>query len=560
MEQVKKLVSDLTIIQRASVGIAVLLAGATIAAVVHYRTESDFRALYTGMAPEDAAPVVQKLRESGVDYRLSDNGGSVLVPSEHLADSRLTLAAAGLPKSGRIGFELFDKTNFGATELVEHINYQRALEGELERSVMSMEGVVQARVHLTLPRESVFLDQQQAAKASVMVRLRPGTHLSAQNVTALCNLAASAVEGLAPDGVAVIDMDGNLLSHPKRASGQGGDSGVTSEALEVRQSIERDLVAKINATLEPLLGADQFRAGASVDCDLTSGEQEEETYNPDQSVMVSSQKSEDSNERGAATAGGVPGTAANLPQNKTGTSGGGSSHRTENVTYQTSRIVRHTRIPQGVVRKMSLSVLVGQPFKWEGAGKSRHQVVVPPSPETLQKIHDLVAGVTGLDANRGDQLIVETLPFETSVMADTMQQAMPVLPTPSSKSNLPPWLEKINQYRNLVFMAVGGLIALSVLLKIIVRYMPKRGSAPVERRQTTVERMNEELEELAMRQALTREAPPPVAGAAAATSAGAQPLLAEVNAETAERIRILAQKDPAASANVIRMWLSNQKA
>lgn len=559
MEQVKKLVSDLTIIQRASVGVAVLLAAATIAAVVHYRTESDFRALYTGMAPEDAAPVVQKLRESGVDYRLADNGASVLVPSEHLADSRLTLAAAGLPKSGRIGFELFDKTNFGATELVEHINYQRALEGELERSVMSMESVVQARVHLTFPRESVFLDQQQAAKASVMVRLRPGTHLSAQNVTALCNLAASAVEGLSPDGVAVIDMDGNLLSHPKRAGSQTGDAGVTSEALEVRQSIERDLVAKINATLEPLLGADQFRAGASVDCDLTSGEQEEETYNPDQSVMVSSQKSEDSSERGTATAGGVPGTAANLPQNKTGTSGGGTSHRTENVTYQTSRIVRHTRIPQGVVRKMSLSVLVGQPFRWEGTGKSRHQVVVPPSPETLQKIHDLVAGVTGLDTNRGDQLIVETLPFETNVMADTMQQAMPVAPNTNTKSNLPPWLEKVNQYRNLVFMAVGGLIALSVLLKLIVRYMPKRSSAPVERRQAAIERLNEELEELAQRQALNRETTPPVAGVAAAP-AGAQPLLTEMNAETAERIRILAQKDPAASANVIRMWLANQKA
>jgi len=561
MEQVKKLVSDLTIIQRASVGIAVLLAAATIAAVVHYRTESDFRALYTGMAPEDAAPVVQKLRESGVDYRLADNGASVLVPSEHLADSRLTLAAAGLPKSGRIGFELFDKTNFGATELVEHINYQRALEGELERSVMSMEGVVQARVHLTFPRESVFLDQQQPAKASVMVRLRPGTHLSPQNVTALCNLAASAVEGLSPDGVAVIDMDGNLLSHPKR-TGQTGDAGVTSEALEVRQQIERDLVAKINSTLEPLLGADQFRAGASVECDLTSGEQEEETYNPDQSVMVSSQKSEDSNERGTATAGGVPGTAANLPQTKTGTSGGGTSHRTENVTYQTSRVVRHTRIPQGVVRKMSLSVLVGQPFKWEGTGKSRHQVVVPPSPETLQKIRDLVAGVTGLDTNRGDQLIVETLPFETNVIADTMQQAMPIPPGKKTTDNLPPWLEKINQYRDLVFMAVGGLIALSVLLKLIVRYMPKRGNAPVERRAATIERMNEELEELAHRQALNREAPPPAAGAGdrIVTGAGAQPLLAEVNAETAERIRNLAQKDPAVSANVIRMWLSNHKA
>src|SRR5665213_995962 len=148
MEQIKNLVTDLTIIQRVSVGIAVLLAAGTIGALVHFRTESDFHALYSGMAPEDAAPVVQKLKESGVDYRLSENGGTVLVPAARMADSRLTLAAAGLPKSGRIGFELFDKTNFGATELVEHVNYQRALEGELERSVMSMADVVQARVHL----------------------------------------------------------------------------------------------------------------------------------------------------------------------------------------------------------------------------------------------------------------------------------------------------------------------------------------------------------------------------------------------------------------------------
>jgi flagellar M-ring protein FliF len=560
MDQLKNLVTDLTIVQRVSVGIAVLLAAGTIAAVVHFRTESDFRALYTGMAPEDAAPVVQKLKESGVSYRLTDNGASVLVPSGRLADSRLTLAAAGLPKSGRIGFELFDKTNFGATELVEHINYQRALEGELERSVMSMADVQQARVHLTFPRDSVFLDQQQAAKASVMVRLRPGTHLSAQNVTALCNLAASAVEGLAPDGVAVIDMDGNLLSHPKRASSTG-DAGVTTEALEVRQAIERDLVAKINSTLEPLLGADQFRAGASVDCDLTSGEQEEETYNPDQSVMVSSQKSEDQNDRGTATAGGVPGTAANLPQGKSGLSGGGSSHRTESATYQTSRIVRRTRIPQGVVRKMSLSVLVGQPFRWEGTGKSRHQVMVPPSPETLQKIRDLVAGVTGFDANRGDQLIVETLPFETNMMADTMQQLAPVTPTKTAPQ--PKWLQKINQYRNLVFMVVGGLIGLSVLLKLIVRYMPTRSNATVERRAPAIERVSDELEALAQRQAANREAAPPSVAAAAdkgVSGQANQPLLAEVNAETAERIRMLAQKDPAVSANVIRMWLSNQKA
>lgn len=215
MDQLRNLLAGLNLSQRISIVVGVLLAAAAIAGLLHYRNESDFRPLYTSMAPEDAAPVVQKLRESGVEYRLADNGSSVLVRSEKLAESRLTLAGSGLPKSGRIGFELFDKTTFGATELVEHINYQRALEGELERSVMSMAEVVQARVHLTLPKESVFLDQQQPAKASVMVKLRPGAHISPQNVLAVTNLVASAVEGLNPDGVAVLDMDGNLLNRPR---------------------------------------------------------------------------------------------------------------------------------------------------------------------------------------------------------------------------------------------------------------------------------------------------------------------------------------------------------
>jgi len=205
MDQFKNLINGLSLLHRASIVAAVLMAGGAIYAVVHFRHEGDFRPLYTAMAPEDAAQVVQKLKESGVEYRLSENGGTVMVASARLADSRLTLASAGLPKSGRIGFELFDKTNFGATELVEHINYQRALEGELERSIMGMAEVAQARVHLTFPKESVFLDQQQPAKASVMVKLYPGAKLSAQNVVAVTHLIASAVEGLGPDGVAVLE-------------------------------------------------------------------------------------------------------------------------------------------------------------------------------------------------------------------------------------------------------------------------------------------------------------------------------------------------------------------
>ncbi len=443
MDQFKNLINGLTQIQRASFVAAILIAGGSIYAIVHYQREGDFRPLYSAMAPEDAAQVVQKLKEAGVEYRLAENGGTVQVPSARLADSRLTLASAGLPKSGRIGFELFDKTNFGATELVEHVNYQRALEGELERSVMSMAEVVQARVHLTFPKESVFLDQQQPAKASVMLKIRPGARISTQNVVAVSNLVASAVEGLNPDGVAVLDMDGNLLSRPRLAT--GGDSQVTSEALEVRQQIERDLVSKISATLEPLLGVSQFRAGASVDCDLTSGEQQEETFNPDQSVMVSSQKSEDSNgER--AVSGGIPGTASNLPNPPAQSKGvSGATHRTESVTYQSSRVVKHTRIPQGVIRRMSLSVLIGQPGHWEGSGKSRRRVVVPPSAEKLKTIRDLVAGVTGFSEDRGDQLIVETLPFESAVEADPGLFS----PTPVAKPfSGPAWLGFLQQYQN----------------------------------------------------------------------------------------------------------------
>ena len=310
MEQLRKLIAGLSLIQRISILAAAGLVVAGVMAFVHFRHEGDFRPLYTSMAPEDAATVVQKLKESGVEYRLADNGGTVLVPSARLAESRLALAAAGLPKTGRIGFELFDKTNFGATEFVEHINYQRALEGELERSVMSLAEVEQARVHLTMPKDSVFLDQQQPAKASVMVKLRPGAQISAQNVLAVTNLVASAVEGLSPDAVSVVDMDGTLLSRPRKAS-TGDGAEVTSEALEVRQQLEKNLVEKISETIEPLLGANRFRAGASVDCDLTSGEQQEETLDPAHSVLLSSQKTEDVTER-PTSAGGIPGTAANL--------------------------------------------------------------------------------------------------------------------------------------------------------------------------------------------------------------------------------------------------------
>jgi flagellar M-ring protein FliF len=541
MNQISTLIAGLSLKQRISIIAVALAVVGGMVGFVHWKHEGDFRSLYTSMAPEDAAGVVQKLRETGVEYRLSENGGTVMVPVEKLAESRLALAAAGLPKTGRIGFELFDKSNFGATEFVEHINYQRALEGELERSVMSLAEVEQARVHLTLPKESVFLDQREPAKASVMVKLRPGAQISAQNVLAVTNLVASAVEGLAPDGVSVVDMDGTLLSRPKR-SAAGDGSEITSESLEVRQELEKNLVAKIDQTLEPLLGANKFRAGASVDCDLTSGEQQEETLDPTHSVMLSSQKTEDVTEH--AVTSGIPGTASNLPPqgSAAGKGSGGVSRRTENVTYQTSRVIRHTRIPQGVIKRMSLAVLVDQTVRWDGDGAARHRVLVPPEPDTLKTIKDLVAGVTGFDAQRGDQLIVETLPFESSLNSAPPPKPVRPISTPAGKS--PPWLEFVTKYRDLWAPLTLGLAVLLVLVRGIFRYGRR---APLRAAE-----IPNELEGPAARTELS--------AAAAQIAALQPPPAAEDNAELAERVRTVAKREQDLTVNVLRMWLQESDA
>src|SRR5580658_5205823 len=433
----KRLLETLTWKQSLSILIA---AAAVVAALVifsRWNQERDFRPLYSALSAEDAAAIVTKVRENGSEFRLSDNGTAVLVPSAKVAELRLQLAAAGVPKSGRIGFELFDKTNFGASDFAEQVNYHRALEGELERSVMSLAEVEGARVHITFPKESIFLESHQPAKASVLVKLRGRTELSAQNVAAICQLMASAVEGLVPEAVSVMDARGNLLNKAREAP--SADNPEPSEAaIEYRQKIERDLLAKINTTLEPLLGANKFRASASVECDFSSAEQSEESYDPSKSVMVTSQKTEDIS--GGTTAVGMPGTASNLPRpvSRPGVGSNGVTRPTENITYQSSHTVKHLRLPQGNLKRMSVSLLVDSDVRTEGTGLKAKRIIEPPSADKLKAIHDLVAGVIGLSTERGDQLVVETLPFESTLNPEQLPAAKPApAPPPSWQDQFP---------------------------------------------------------------------------------------------------------------------------
>ena len=247
-----------------------------------------------------------------------------------------------------------------------------------------------------------------------------------------CQLTASAVPGLSPDQVSLVDTNGNLLNRPRAATPDGGDDA-SEGTLEYRKSIEKDVQLKIAQTLEPLLGTDHFRAGVSAEVDLTSGDQSEELYDPQKSVMATSQTTQDG--PALPTASGVPGTASNLPNPTSKPSTGSSNYarRTENVTYQNSRVVRHTRLPQGALKRLSLSILVDHSLRWDGPKR----VVESPSPEKLKVIHDLVAAATGLNTERGDQLVVEAFPFEATLTSEPLSLT-PAGESAPAASNLPP--------------------------------------------------------------------------------------------------------------------------
>ncbi len=474
MNQIRKLLASLSVRQKVSLLAVAALVAAGLAVFTSWRRERDFRLLFAGLAAEDAAAVTEKLRAAGIEYRLAENGSAVLVPSARVAELRLQMAAAGLPRSGRIGFELFDRSNFGASDFTEQVNYRRALEGELERSVMALAEVEQARVHVTFPKDSVFLESRQPAKASVLVKLKPGGRLAPSSVQAICYLVASAVEGLTPEAVAVLDMRGNLLNRA-RSSATAEDS--SEVALELRQRLERDLLAKIHATLEPLLGVEHFRAGVSVECDLTSGEQSEEIFDPSRSVMVTSQKTEDIS--GTQLASGVPGTASNLPRptSRPGQTGVGMTRRSESIAYQATRTVRRTKMPQGAVKRISIAVLLDQSVRWEGVGPQAKRILEPPPPERVKAIRDLVAAATGLVPERGDQLIVESLPFETTL---NMPPPEPSAPPAAAPSRWPPWIPKFLTDNPAV---LAGATAVPILLLAALMFLLRRKG----RRRATVE-------------------------------------------------------------------------
>ncbi|MGA3187715.1 MAG: flagellar basal-body MS-ring/collar protein FliF [Bryobacteraceae bacterium] len=560
MNQFKQIYERLSWSQRIWILVAVVAVIGGLTWTNHWNDERDFKPLFTGLADEDAGALVTKLHEAGVEYRLASGGSTILVPSDKVAEARLQMASAGLPKSGRIGFELFDKANFGASEFTEQINYHRAIEGELERSVMSIREVETARVHLTLAKDSLYSEARQPAKASVIVKLRHAGALSPQNIAAICQLTASAVPGLLTEQVSLVDTNGNLLNRPRpNAAADGSDA---SEAtLDYRKSVELNLQNKISTTLEPLLGPDHFRIGVSADVDLTSGEQSEEIFDPAKSVMVSSQNTSDG--PALASASGIPGLASNLPNPASKPTTGASNYarHTENISYQTSRLVKHTKLPQGGVKRLSMSVLVDHTLRWEGTKR----IVEAPSAEKLKVIHDLVAAATGLDPARGDQLVVDAFPFESTLTAER-SDALPAAP-PVGANQFPPWLQKLMAQKNFAIIAGAGAAAMLVLvagsLLMLSKRNKKRAQAALALAALDASRQKGGTVADAQKDLEARMAGQLGEQARKDAEAMLQLQLPQVQTKKTEVIKkhiaAEAKKDPTAMAQVVRTWLNGEE-
>lgn len=387
--------------QRARTAFALVLLAALAGGIAWYALRTDWRTLYAGMDPEDARQTGLTLTQAQIPFEVSSSGTAILVPAPQLDKARLATAAKGGVKSGRMGFELFDKPNWVGSEFDEQVNYQRALEGELEHTVGTLADVGSARVHLVMPHNSLFRDEERPAKASVVLKLRHAS-LADGEAEAIQNLVASAVDDLSPDHVVLVDASGHLPLGPK-----------TPEAL--RLGAEQALEEKLVSTLEPVTGTDNVRASVTVDYDETNTDETQETYDPSQSATLSMQRTEQTTGNQPVAAG-VPGVASNAPNTQAlpvypRQSTPPETSKTESGTYGVSKTLKHVIQNPGRMRRMTAAIVVndrliraatkGSPAQWQQW-----------SPAELHNLTVLAQAAVGFDPARGDIVTVEDLAFD----------------------------------------------------------------------------------------------------------------------------------------------------
>ena len=409
---------------RAPLIVAVAVLVAVVAGLILWSRAPDYKVLYSNLSDRDGGAIITALQAANVPYKLSEGGGAVLVPSDQVGEMRLRLAQQGLPKSGSVGFELMDNQKFGISQFAEQVNYQRALEGELEQTIQSIQSVKSARVHLAIPKPSVFVREREAPTASVLVNLYPGRALDDGQVAAITHMVASAVPDLPVRNVTVVDQDGNLLTQSATSA------GLDASQLKYVRQVEHDTQSRIDAILAPLFGAGNARSQVSADLDFSKLEQTSENYGPNgspQQAAIRSQQQSIATDAQQANAGGVPGALSNTPPQPAsapisvaaGASANGaapatpiSDHRDTTTNYELDRTVRHYSQAAGDIKRLSVAVVVNYQQQVDAKG---HATMQPLDAQKLAQVEQLVKDAMGYDAKRGDSVNVVNAAFQQEV-------------------------------------------------------------------------------------------------------------------------------------------------
>jgi flagellar M-ring protein FliF len=540
--------------QHKKLGVMVVVAAtvALLAGAWLWSQSPDYRVLFSNISDQDGAAIINALQQSNVPYKVSDGGGAILVPSNQVHEIRLRLAGQGLPRSGLAGFELMENQKFGTSQFLEQVNYQRALEGELARSVQSLAAVQSARVHLAISKPSVFARERQQPTVSVLLNLYPGRALGEEQVSAIVHLVSSSIPNLPTKNVTVVDQNGNLLSgqEPKK------ESKFDAKQLEYLHELEKSYVQRIEKILSPITGSANVHAQVTADLDFSRIERAEEIFRPnntpDDAASIRSQQTMESLSTGNKFDGGIPGALTNRPPEPAvapieleGEEGEKkpeplpTDQRKESTTnYEVDKTIQHTQLPVGNIRRLSAAVVVNYRRIIDEGGNTTYAAF---SEEEIQEINKLVKDAIGYNDERGDTLTVTNNLF--SDMGDA-SQAIPIWKDP----------EMVMLAMEIAKQLLIAAIVLFFLLKILRPYLKSlvHDSALEEKERAL----------LANSTAATDADGHPVKFAADGT-----PLLDQKSTEedakkqqlegNLQRIRQMAIEEPAIVANVVKEWVNN---
>jgi flagellar M-ring protein FliF len=448
------------------------IAGVTV--LVSWSGSADLAPLYTHMSPEDAGEVVALLKEKKIGYRLSHDGGTLQIPRDQVYDMRFELASKGLPRNGT-GFEIFDNVKLGMTEFVQNINYQRALQGELSRTINGLSEVESSRIHIVMPERSLFIGDEEPASASVILKMRAGRWLSEDQIQGIVHLVSSSVPRLPPKNVTVVDQNGKMLAGLNDSPSM---TKLSADHLEFQQKKERMLEKRILSMLEKVLGREKAIVRVACDLDFVQQEKTEEMFWPENQVVRSENLLSESSTEPARTPGGIPGLASNIvPSEGTGDlTGSARGFQKEDKTrnYEIGKTTSRKIMPVGNLQRLSVSVIVDGTYKTDipgSAGNSQNYKYVARSAEEMLALENIVKSAVNFDPERGDIVHVANIAFNSD---ETMKETWP------ETGSVTDAFQGLSYYIKYLIVAVFLMFTFIFVIRPLIRWLTETPWEDVE--------------------------------------------------------------------------------